>query len=413
MRNIGFLLKIKHLSVLSAVGVLLIFVQRPLLSQGPTLHTAPSANAPDAPDTTPKTPPKPETIYVTVRKKNGDIIGNLQQKDFTLTEDGRTQTITAFSHELQYPATVGMLIATTGSLRNALSEIRTTADNFVDLILTHPNDKLFVIHFDRQVELLQDVTASKTRLHKAIDELSTVSPQANRQQNGGGQNDGSSTDQDGGNGGDGGGRGGSQRGVRPNVLLNDAIYLAANEIAKPIAGRKALVLISDGVDHYSEESLTDALEAAQRANVIIYAIYIKPQEELGNNQNQQTGSSRNGGGWPGGGGGWPRGGGGWPGGGGGGRGGRGGTQQPKSDTVDGKKVLERISRETGGTIFEATKKESLNSIFKAIDADLSSQYVITYTPDQGGSTNDFKKIVVTLNKGDEKAQTREGYYPAP
>jgi VWFA-related protein len=423
---------IQHVSALHRSLPLLLlatFAAAPSISaQGPTLHVPPSATNTTA-DTSPKKPAQPLTLYVTVRNKHGDIISNLQQKDFTLNEDSRPQTITAFAHDPALPANVGLLIQTTASLRNSLSDVRIKTDDFIDLMLTHQNDKLYVLHFDRQVELLQDVTTAKGRLHKAIDELTTASAQANRSRDDGGSNNGGDTsDQSGNNGGsnnggsnngNNGGRsgngnnGGNQRAARPDVLFNDAIYLAANEIAKPLPGRKALILVSDGVDHYSQESLTDALEVAQRANLTIYTVYIKPEEDRGNSNNNQQGNGRSsGGGYPGGGGGYPGGGGGWPGGGGGGRGGRGGGQtQPKSASVDGKKVLERIAKETGGTTFEVSKKDTLDSIYKAIDADLASQYTITYTPDQPGSTNDYRKIAITLKKDDQKAQTRDGYYP--
>ena len=116
-----------------------------------------------------------------------------------------------------------------------------------------------------------------------------------------------------------------------------------------------------------------------------------------------------GGGWPGGGGGWPGGGGGYPGG--GGRGGPGGGQRrPEEPRTDGKKILERISKETGGHFFEVSKKESVGEIYTSIVEELRTQYNMGYTPDKESVPSGYHHVQLAVKRKDLTVQTREGYY---
>ena len=174
-------------------------------------------------------------------------------------------------------------------------------------------------------------------------------------------------------------------------------------------GRKALVILSDGVDSGSKTSLESAIEAAQRADTMVYSILFKDtQFERGGYEHPRRGGV--GGSWPGGGGGWPGGGGGggWPGGGGGGRGG--GQRLPEEARPDGKKILERISKETGGRMFEVSKKETVAQIYSTIAEELRTQYNLGYTPDQKDADEGYHKVKLTAKGKDFSVQTRDGYY---
>jgi VWFA-related protein len=161
--------------------------------------------------------------------------------------------------------------------------------------------------------------------------------------------------------------------------LYDAIYLASNELMKKQQGRKALIILTDGVDRGSKESLNTAIEAAQRGDTEVYSIYFKGEHGGGGGGNSGNGGYPGGhhGGYPGGGGGYPGGGGGYPGGGGGYPRGGGGQPEPRED---GKKILAQISGETGGRLFEVSKKETVDQIYATIEEELRSQYVLGYTP---------------------------------
>ena len=184
------------------------------------------------------------------------------------------------------------------------------------------------------------------------------------------------------------------------------MFLASDELMSKQKGRKALVVLGDGVDRGSKERLADAIEAAQRSDSIVYAIYCKG-EEPGN----RGGGERRGGGGGGrrrGGVGFP-GGGGYPGGGGGYPGGRGGQQE----RVDGKKILERMTQETGGRLFEVSRKETVARIFDQIGQELRSQYRLGYIPDADTAAEGYHKLDLAFTSKDKNKltiQTRDGYY---
>ena len=330
------------------------------------------------------------TLPVTVRDKHGKIVRDLTKDDFTLQEDGRPQTIKYFSQETNLPLTLGLLVDTSRSQDNVLDAERSASRSFIDQMLVQPKDKAFLIHFDREVELLQDLTASREKLQSALELLKTSSDRGSSND----PNDPSNSPS------------GSHRGG--GTQLYDAVYLASNELMKKQQGRKAIVILSDGVDHGSKTYLESAIEAAQRADTVVYSIYFADSHR---DEGQRPGGGMGrGGGYPGGGGGgWPGGGGGWPGGGGGGRGGRGG-QRPAESRTDGKKILERISKETGGRFFEVSKKESVGDIYTSIVEELRTQYSMGYTPDKDSTASGYHHVALAVKKKDLSVQTRDGYY---
>ena len=340
-------------------------------------------------------------LPVTVRDKHGALVTSLKIGDFTLTEDGRPQTIKSFTRESNLPYRLGLLVDTSRSLSGAMEDERKAADKFVDTMLPATpsaakdgdRDQAFLIHFDREVELLRDFTSSREHLHRELQDLGPTRQERNDPQGP------ETTGDDRSSGRSRGGRGGTQ--------LYDAIFLASDELMKPQTGRKALVVFSDGVDRGSKDTLNDAVDAADRAGVAVYTIYFKGEQERSENGFLGSGG-HHGGGWPGGGGGgggYPGGGGGYPGG--GGRRGGGGQSEPG---VDGKKIMEKIATRTGGRYFEAKKKDNLEEIYGQIAEELRGQYLLTYTPDKVDIEGGFHKIALKANKDDLTVVTREGYY---
>src|SRR5450432_273771 len=330
------------------------------------------------------------TLPVTVRDKHNQIIRDLTVADFSLLEDGHPQTIRYFSLDTNLPLTLGLLVDTSLSQRNVLDEERNASRTFLDQMLMNPKDSAFLIHFDREVELLQDLTSSREKLQKGLESLQRPAPDNDREGDGSG-----SPDSRGGRIGHGGG-----------THLYDAVFLAANELMKKQQGRKALVILSDGVDRGSKESLESAVESAQRADTVVYSILFADRHEENRGIDHDRGGGgmgRRGGGWPGGGGGWP--GGGRPGGGGGG--GRGRTEEPRPD---GKKILERLSKETGGRMYEVSKKQAIDQIYDSIAEELRTQYSLGYTPDKKNFQAGYHKIELTVKRKDLTVQTRDGYY---
>jgi hypothetical protein len=185
--------------------------------------------------------------------------------------------------------------------------------------------------------------------------------------------------------------------------LYDAIYLASSEVMKPNDGRNALVLFSDGVDRGSKDTLNDAVDAADKANVVVYTIYFKGEQER--SQDGFPGGGHHGGGYPGGGGGYPGGGGGYPGG-----GGRRPGGDEKQAAADGKKTMEQIATRTGGRFYEAKSTSHLEEIYTQIAEELRGQYLLTYTPDQVDKEGGYHKVALKANNNDLTVVTREGYY---
>ena len=176
-------------------------------------------------------------------------------------------------------------------------------------------------------------------------------------------------------------------------MLYDAVYLASNEVMKKQHGRKALIVLSDGVDSGSKESLTTAIESAQRADTVVYSILFAG-DEPGRNPGGfggMGGMGRHGGM---------------------GGGGRGGSRYPQQERPDGKKILDRMSKETGGRLFEVSKKQPIDDIYSQIEEELRNQYSLGYTPaaDSGGG---YHKILLTTKQKDQIVQTRDGYYAGP
>jgi VWFA-related protein len=412
-----------------AAGIVLALAAAPLLlaqsDDGPKLQTRPET----APKSSITVNAQLVILTAVVRdRKDGALNNSLTKDDFILKAGGRVldakdtsikpQVIKYFDHDTDVPLTLGLLVDVSRSQRDALPDEKTGSEAFLTSSLAAASpaaagkparsaDKAFVVQFARQIELLQDVTDSRPKLEQGLHELGTESPTFHDTDDSG--DTGNGTDSEG-------------RRVRSGgTALYDAIYLSANEVEAKQTGRKALVVLTDGVDVGSKESLSDAIEAAQRSDTIVYAVYYKGNE--GHDNGGFPGNRRSGIGWPGGGGGYPGGGGGYPGGGGGypGGGGGGGNRNPngggggsRKPSVDGKQVLDRICGETGGAVFEVSKKETVDSIFTKIGEELRSEYRLGFTPDEAAAKYGYHQIDLSLSKPDDnkklRVQTRDGYY---
>lgn len=344
-------------------------------------------------------------LFVTVRDKEGHLVKGLTKDDFVLKEDDRPQNIRYFSQQSDLPLTLGLLVDTSGSERRMIGEERDASRTFFEQVLRPEKDKAFLIHFDREVELLQDLTSSRQKLEKALDLLNVS--EANGQSGGNSPDDNGGGGYPGGGGGRGGGGwpggggggwpggggggwpggGGGRRGGGGGrrggfhgggTKLYDAVLLSSDELMSKQTGRKAIVLLTDGEDNGSKTPLDDAISSAERADTLAYSVRIADSNEGGFGRG---GMGRYGGM------------------------GRGGQERP-----DGKKVLKQISEKTGGAYFEAGKKKSMSDIYSEIEDELRNQYSIGYTPDRPLTESGYRKIELTVNKKDYVVQTRQGYY---
>jgi VWFA-related protein len=314
-------------------------------------------------------------ILATVRDRDGGIVSDLTKDDFILEENGKLQEIRYFSRQTELPLTIGLLIDTSMSQRRLIDRERRASYQFFEQVLRPEQDMAFVIKFDVEVELLQDLTNSRHLLETALNLLQV--PGSYPGPTGGG---GRSRWQGrpGGQRWPGGQRrtGGQRRPGRRAIgtALYDSVFLAADELLRQQAGRKAIILISDGVDLGSKVSQNDAIEAAQRADTIVYGVrYYDPSAY----QRQR---------------------------------GRGGPSRISNSS--GKKTLNTISTETGGRMFEVADKLTLEKIFDQIQEELRNQYSIGYTPSDLTGDN-LRQVKLRTRDKKLKVQTRAGYYPKP
>jgi VWFA-related protein len=415
-------MNIHAMSRTASFGALL-FLVLGSAAQGPVLRTPaagtqPAASAPAAVgDKTPiATAPtlsvdaRLVNIPVVIRDKHGALVQNLTKDSFVLKVDDHDQTIRYFNVDKDLPLTLGLLVDTSLSQRDAIDEEQKASAAFLDDMLDGPadRDKAFLVQFAHQTDLLQDVTSSKPKLQAGLKQLGT--PGSGGGAGGGGGNpDGSVTVPDDSDD----NRSGRPRMRGAGTTLYDALFLSSDELMGKQKGRKAVIILSDGVDNGSKETLSTSIEAAQRADTIVYAIYYKGKEGGQQNREQQRGGGfpgRRGGGYPGGGGGYPGGGGGYPGGGGGGQ-----RRQPQQSQVDGRKILQRMADETGGRLFEVSKKDTVADIYKQIGEELRAQYRLGYSPDKDTASDGYHRIDLSLSKATGKdkdffVQTRDGYY---
>jgi len=339
-------------------------------------------------------------VPVTVRDKHGALITTLKKDEFGLQVDGKPQTLRYFDHDTDVPLTVGLLIDTSMSQRAVLDDERTASSAFLEKMLAPKRDKAFVVQFARTVELLQDITDSRPKLQQALKEVDSSKPSFQRTGSSGDDNNGNDN------------RNGDRRGRMRDMLANggtalyDAVFLSTDEVLSKTQGRRALILLTDGDDRGSKVTLARAIESAQHANTIVYAIYYKGESPRFDRDGRDGGRGGRGGGFPGGG---RRGGIGFPFAQGGGQGGgRGGYGQ-----VDGKKVLERMCGETGGRVYEVSKKQTVDAIYTMIAEELRAQYRLGFTPSSDAASEGYHQVVVTVSGPDAKKdtiQTRDGYY---
>jgi len=265
-------------------------------------------------------------VLVTVRDKQGQLVKGLAKEDFTLEEDGRPQTIRYFSPQADLPLTLGLLVDVSGSQRTVLAEQRRASRQFFEKVL-RKDDQAFLLLFDRQVHLVQGLTLPEL-------DLKTDTAQG--------------------------------------TSLYDAIVFAARRLAGQ-AGRKALVILSDGYDTSSAASISSAVETAQRADALVFSIRFLDRDIFA----FEVPASQ------------------------------GGSPVPR----EGRKALERIAKETGGGYFDLTAAETLEKIYSRIEDELRNQYSLGFTPGSR-SRSGYRKIRVSVKRKGLTVQARDGYYSA-
>lgn len=299
-------------------------------------------------------PPKPDeqtptirvdvdvvNVLATVKDRKGKLINTLEKNDFEILEDGQKQAIRYFTRETALPLTIGLLVDTSVSQQRLVPAERDASEVFFRRVLG-AKDLAFLISFDTDVDLLQDLTNNADLLRRSLDGLrvNTSGPPPSRLP--------------------------VPQGPFPTTprgtLLYDSVYLAATEKLTGEVGRKAVVLITDGQDQGSKMKLDQAVEAAQKADVIVYGILFYDRGFYG----------------------------------------------PYGYAGDG--ALKKMAEETGGRVIRVSHGKDLAAAFDEISRELRSQYSIGYTPTNPRRDGRFRQLRIRTIHDDLRVQARKGYY---
>jgi len=285
-------------------------------------------------------------LFFNVKDKHGALIPNLIKDDFEVYEDGKPQTIKYFNAESNLPLTLGILIDSSGSQLRVLDMEKEVGGAFLKQILTD-KDLAYVMDFNIDAELVQDYTRDVRRLQAALNKVKI--------------NSGYST---GPLPGAGGGPVPTAPGSQRGTVLYDAVYLSAHDMLAKEVGRKAMILLTDGEDEGSRLKIQDAIEAAQKADAIVYVLLCADR----------------------------------------------GFYFSQGAFYGGEGEMHKLTEQTGGRVVNVGNKfDKLREAFDQIAAELRSQYNLGYTPTNTKLDGTYRKLEIK-NKQSYKIQARAGYY---
>jgi VWFA-related protein len=347
--------RILALLTLAAMSVAVPFARAQQTSPAPTQPSAspgqkpgdqkPQDQSPDdsqQPSETLKVNVSVVSVFFNVKDKHGALIPNQTKDDFEVFEDGKPQTLKYFTAETNLPLTLGILIDSSGSQLRVLDMEKEVGGAFLKQILTD-KDEAFVIDFNVDASLVQDFTRDVHRLQKALNSVKI--------------NTGFSTGPIPGAGG-----GPVPTAQQAGTVLFDAVYLSAHDMLAKEVGRKAMILLTDGEDEGSKLKIKDAIEAAQKADAIVYVLLCADRGFYG------------------------------------------------GMGYSGEYDMRKLTEATGGRVINVGNKfDKLRDAFDQIAAELRSQYNIGFVSTNTKLDGTYRKIEIK-NKQGYKIQARAGYY---
>ena len=283
-------------------------------------------------------------LFFNVKDKHGALIPNLTKDDFEIFEDSQKQTVKYFTPETNLPLTLGILIDSSGSQLRVLDMEKEVGGAFLKQILTD-KDLAFVLDFNVDASLVQDYTRDVQRLQKALNSVRINSGVTMPTLPGAGGGPVPTAQQAG-------------------TVLYDAVYLSAHDMLAKEVGRKAMILLTDGEDEGSRLKIKDAIEAAQKADSIVYVLLCADRGFYG----------------------------------------------MQGGFYSGEGEMRKLTEQTGGRVINVGNKfDKLRDAFDQIAAELRSQYNIGYTPTNTKLDGSYRKLEIK-NKQSYKIQARAGYY---
>lgn len=280
-------------------------------------------------------------IFFSARERRGSYVPGLEAADFEVLEDGKRQEIKFFARETDLPLTLGLLVDVSRSQERLIETEKRASERFFSQVLGK-KDMAFLISFGSDTDLLQDYTNSPGLLRRGLEQLRVAGGVS-------GVYTPSTVPVPG------GGRG---------TVLYDAVWLAAKEKLRREVGRKAIILITDGVDVGSRVKLAEAIEEAQRSDAIIYSVLFEDP--------RYTSAAFGG--------------------------------------FSGEGAMKRMAEETGGRMFRVDRRNSLEQIYEQIAEEMRTQYVLGYTSSNPNKDGSFRRVEVKPKDRNIRIQARKGYY---
>jgi len=290
------------------------------------------------------------SLPVVVATRDGRRVADLEKKDFQVFEDRVEQEIAGFA-STDEPISVAVMLDTSGSMQRRLVRLQNEAIRFVEML--HPDDSVAIMSFADEVHLLEDFSIDRKRNARGIKETRASG----------------------------------------NTSLYEGVWLALEEVLKPVAERKALVIFSDGVDTASRKASSgETLRLSKESQATIFSIYF-------NTEGDQTGplGSPTVGGIPfpppvvvsp-----YPRGGG-----------------SASAEYYEGRRYLLELAENSGGRLFDALKLDDLGPAFEGIAKELANQYSIGYYSTNNKRDGKFRNVEVKVRRPGLTVRTRKGYY---
>jgi Ca-activated chloride channel homolog len=277
-------------------------------------------------------------VLFSATDKQNRYVNDLTASDVKVLEDGKQQEIFTFKRESDLPLTMAILVDVSNSVAPVLPQLTDACARFVDSIMRPNKDKGAVIEFDGEATLVRDLTMNAARLRRGLAEIVRNAPPPRT------------------------------RGMPPPIIAGsrkggtsifDSVIAASADLLAKEAGRKTIILFTDGYDTTSFTDRSEAVEEALRAEVVVYAI---------------------------------------------------GIGDPDVEGVD-RKALEKLCEPTGGRAFAPKYVEDLDEAFEQLERELRQQYLVAYEPANTAADGKFRKIEVRIaNRKNIRVRHRRGYY---
>ncbi len=287
------------------------------------------------------------SIFFTAADHNKRFISTLKQGDIRVFEDGQPQDVFTFLKSLELPLSAAILIDCSASEERTLPDEKAAARSFLEAVMRPGKDEAAVVSFTGEVTLELGFTGSLERLRRAIDQVEFVPPSGYI---GGGVVVGGTPPIS-----------GTNQALAGSTAIWDAIWVTSSELLAESTenARRAIILLSDGVDTISRVKMQEAIERALKADALVYSIGIGDSYNFGVNEG----------------------------------------------------ALRKIAEQTGGRAYFPRSERELRDAFTQIERDLREQYLVAYAPSNKARDGSYRRIAIELVNPEQRKQLKLNYRP--